>query len=294
MALVTNNDLTQGLRGRVGKYFVFRQVRGRTIACRAPRKPDPKKQSDAQRLTRTRFREAAAWAVLTLSDPERKQYYQQRAEVLGLPNAYTAAVKDYMSGNAKSGLLNHSDTGQRTRPAQISMAGKSNDERVSEFAPLMFQRNLFTGCAFSRIVFFNFTNFEVVAFAILYQVFQMVTLKGKSVLHLKIPVRKNVLYDKFMRFTIIYQPVLFSGAKYIKCKSGHITIPPRVRASKSMPVERYSIFRLRTSPQWRLSEERSPGRPPVPVVEDTLPGLPCLSTYRPHQLVKEAGNRGRL
>ncbi len=46
MAAEMNNDLTHGLRGRVGEYFVFRKVRGMTIAHRAPRKPDPKKQSD--------------------------------------------------------------------------------------------------------------------------------------------------------------------------------------------------------------------------------------------------------
>ena len=96
MAIVDNNDLTRGLRGKVGKFFVFRSLRGKTIASHAPRKPDPRKQSAAQRQTRTMFREAAAWAVQVLRDPKKKQFYQDRAMELALPNAYTAAVRAYL------------------------------------------------------------------------------------------------------------------------------------------------------------------------------------------------------
>jgi hypothetical protein len=96
MAIVFNNDLTLGLRGRVGKTFVFRAVGGRTIVSCAPRKPDPRKQSVSQRRTRANFKEAAAWAVRTLMDAEKKLYYQRRAKLLELPNAYIAAVRDYM------------------------------------------------------------------------------------------------------------------------------------------------------------------------------------------------------
>src|SRR5688572_25512820 len=96
MAIVENNDLTLGLRGKFGKHFVFRSLRGKTIASHAPRKPDLRMQSAAQRKTRTTFREAAAWAVRTLHDPKKKQFYQRRAKELALPNAYTAAVRAYM------------------------------------------------------------------------------------------------------------------------------------------------------------------------------------------------------
>ena len=96
MAIVANNDLTSGLRGRIGKWLVFRVVRGKTIASRAPRKPDPRKQSAAQRLTRSTFRDASAWAVRILLDPAKKQYYADVAKAQALPNAYTAAVREYM------------------------------------------------------------------------------------------------------------------------------------------------------------------------------------------------------
>jgi hypothetical protein len=96
MAIVTDNDLTLGLRGRVGKYLVFRTVGGKTIASHAPRRPDPRKQSDAQRKTRATFREAAAWAVETLRDPEQRRYFELRAKETGLTNAYTAALQERM------------------------------------------------------------------------------------------------------------------------------------------------------------------------------------------------------
>jgi hypothetical protein len=96
MAIVANNDLTRGLRGRIGKWLVFRVVRGKTIASHAPGKPDPRKQSAAQRQTRSTFREASAWAVRILLDPAKKQYYADIATAQALPNAYTAAVREYM------------------------------------------------------------------------------------------------------------------------------------------------------------------------------------------------------
>ena len=111
MAIVTDNDLTRGLRGRVGKWFVFRMVRGKTIASHAPRKPDPLRQSTAQRQTRTTFKEAAAWAVRILLDPANKQYYANLAKAHALPNAYTAAVREYMRGEATKRMedqLDHS------------------------------------------------------------------------------------------------------------------------------------------------------------------------------------------
>lgn len=114
MAIVFNNDLTLGLRGRVGKTFVFRVVGGRTIVSHAPRKPDPGKQSPAQRQTRANFKEAAAWAVRTLMNPKTKLYYQERAKALGLPNAYIAAVSDYMKKGA--GPNDHLPLAQHDHP----------------------------------------------------------------------------------------------------------------------------------------------------------------------------------
>lgn len=104
MAIVFENELTQGLRGRVGKSLVFKKISGRTFATRRACKPDKTKATVAQRRTRTNFKMAIDWARRTVNDPVRKEYYKQRARELGLTNAYTAAITDYMrSGVSRSG-----------------------------------------------------------------------------------------------------------------------------------------------------------------------------------------------
>jgi hypothetical protein len=96
MATITNNPLINGLHGKFGRAMVFRTMRGKTFLSALGRKPDKEKESAAQRNTRTTFRDATQWARNILHDPEKKKYYQQRAKALGLPNAYTAALTDYM------------------------------------------------------------------------------------------------------------------------------------------------------------------------------------------------------
>ena len=83
MARVANNVLMNGMRGK-------------TFASVCARKPDRRKESAAQQNTRVTFRQATEWAQMILLDAEQKAYYQQRAKKLKLPNAYTAAITDYM------------------------------------------------------------------------------------------------------------------------------------------------------------------------------------------------------
>jgi hypothetical protein len=96
MATVATNVVTNGLSGKLGNELVFRTMRGKTFVSIPARKPNKKKESAAQRNTRVTFKQAAQWAQVMLLDPERKVYYQQRARTLKLPNAYTAAISDYM------------------------------------------------------------------------------------------------------------------------------------------------------------------------------------------------------
>jgi hypothetical protein len=96
MAQVSSNPLITGWSGKFGDTLVFRTLRGKTFVSATPRKPDKRKESDAQRKTRSTFKEAAAWARHVLQDPEKKTYYRFRAKALKLPNAYTAAITDYM------------------------------------------------------------------------------------------------------------------------------------------------------------------------------------------------------
>jgi hypothetical protein len=94
MAIVKNNPIIKGLSGMVGKSIVFKQLRGKTIICNRP--PKPQTQSAPQKETRDRFRKASEWAKSILLDADQKAYYQKKAHKLKLPNAYTAAIADYM------------------------------------------------------------------------------------------------------------------------------------------------------------------------------------------------------
>jgi len=93
MAIVKNNDIIDGISGKLGN-LVFKQVRGKTTVCPCP--PKPTTQSEQQKGTRDRFRKASEWAKNILLDAEQKAYYQKKAKKLKLPNAYTAAIADYM------------------------------------------------------------------------------------------------------------------------------------------------------------------------------------------------------
>lgn len=94
MAIVTTNPLVSGLSGMLGRSLVFKNLGGKTIVASRPR--PAKTESEQQRKNRSKFRLASAWAKTALLDPQKKSYYQQKAKKLKLPNAYTAAIADYM------------------------------------------------------------------------------------------------------------------------------------------------------------------------------------------------------
>ena len=94
MATVHNNPIVNGLSGMLGQSIVFRSYNGRTFISNRPQ--PSRKQSEGQKTNRSKFRMASHWAQVILQDPERKTYYQKKAKELKLPNAYTAAITDYM------------------------------------------------------------------------------------------------------------------------------------------------------------------------------------------------------
>lgn len=94
MAISVNNPLTRGLSGMFGNLVVFRNIRGKTIMANRPCKP--RKQSELQRENRMRFREATVFAKAAIQDVQKKEYYRNKARNMKLPNAYTAAITDYM------------------------------------------------------------------------------------------------------------------------------------------------------------------------------------------------------
>ncbi|MBT1702239.1 hypothetical protein [Chryseosolibacter indicus] len=104
MAIITHNSLTKGARGAFGS-VMFRQVRNKTIMSAKPSPPE--KQSEGQRRNREKFRSATIYAKHVLLDPQKKAYYQHKARKLKLPNAYTAAITEYMrKGEIKAIAVN--------------------------------------------------------------------------------------------------------------------------------------------------------------------------------------------
>jgi hypothetical protein len=93
MSIVKNNVLTKGFSGKFGD-ILFKQIGKKTFAYPVP--PSPKKESDKQRSNRDKFREATQFAHAMMADDERKAYYKKLAKKLKLPNAYTAAITDFM------------------------------------------------------------------------------------------------------------------------------------------------------------------------------------------------------
>ena len=94
MARVHNNFLTKGLSGMIGQQMVFRSWKGKTYLSIAPKKPT--KQSAKQKENRSKFQMATGYAKRMMTDPVMKAEYKKIADKLKLPNAYTAAITEYM------------------------------------------------------------------------------------------------------------------------------------------------------------------------------------------------------
>lgn len=93
MAIIKINSLVSTIHGSIGN-LVLRQYQGKTVLSS---KSIPKQQqSELQRKNRSKFRHASAWAKAALLDPDKKVYYKNKAIKLNLPNAYTAALRDFL------------------------------------------------------------------------------------------------------------------------------------------------------------------------------------------------------
>jgi hypothetical protein len=94
MSLIKENDLTEGLSGRFGKKFVFRVVKGVTVASR--RSTLERVQSASQIAHQERFQRATQYAKAKMLDPDAKAFYKEMAGPKAFANAFNAAVRDYL------------------------------------------------------------------------------------------------------------------------------------------------------------------------------------------------------
>lgn len=112
MASSTNNDLTFGLRGKIGKMMVFRQFFGKTIASRQPEKKE-RIATPEQELNKERFQEAVIYAKNALLNESIRAAYL--AVTRPGQTAFNMAFADYF----KAPVLSLADTGQYTgQPAE--------------------------------------------------------------------------------------------------------------------------------------------------------------------------------
>jgi hypothetical protein len=93
MAIATGM-LQKGLRGAVGD-LIFRNYNGKTVVSVRPVYKNETK-TEARRKARGRFRDATDYAIYAMEIVKLKSYYKQKARQLKLPNAYTAAITDYL------------------------------------------------------------------------------------------------------------------------------------------------------------------------------------------------------
>jgi len=93
MAIATSL-LHRGLKGAVGD-FIFRNYNGKTVISVRPVYKN-ETNTEARKQARGRFRDATDFASYAMVIKKLKVYYTQKARQLKLPNAYTAAITDYL------------------------------------------------------------------------------------------------------------------------------------------------------------------------------------------------------
>jgi hypothetical protein len=137
MAKSKNNLLTKGLSGMIGKQIVFRTWNGKTFISVAPKKP--KKQSPIQKENRTKFKRATIFAKNMMNDPVKKAKYKEIAKKLQLPNAYTAAITDYMR-NPEIEALNLSNYSGKA-DEEIKVTASKKDFEIQEVEVIIVDKN---------------------------------------------------------------------------------------------------------------------------------------------------------
>jgi hypothetical protein len=105
MGKVTNNNFTRGISGAVSHDMVFRRYKGKTTVYIKTERTTP--LSEKEKAHRLRFKEATLYGKSIDANAALKADYQLQAELTDAPNAYSAAVADYLTAPEVTDL-NHS------------------------------------------------------------------------------------------------------------------------------------------------------------------------------------------
>lgn len=90
------SSLLPGISGAVGKQFVFKQYKGKTIVTKYPDMTNIK-PSERQKERQKVFKEAVAYAKAVNRDPEKKAFYQTKLKPG--ETVYRYALKEYLKIN---------------------------------------------------------------------------------------------------------------------------------------------------------------------------------------------------
>jgi hypothetical protein len=130
MAVSKNNPLTHGASGMIGNTMVFRSWNGKTYIYNRPKKPT--KQSAQQKENRQKFKMATLFAKAMMKDPAKKSEYQTIAKKQKLPNAYTAAITEYMRKPEIRNVDTNAYSGKENQEIKIQARKKGFEVEVVE------------------------------------------------------------------------------------------------------------------------------------------------------------------
>lgn len=109
MAKSSNNVVTYGLQGLIGRMLVFKQMNGKTVVANRPRK-STKPYTAEQLEIQQRFKEAALYAQAAIQDASLKERYEEAAS--SGQSAFNAAFSDYFKPPVLSEADSSAYTGQ--------------------------------------------------------------------------------------------------------------------------------------------------------------------------------------
>ncbi len=125
MAILSTTSPLHGATGLIGN-IILRTIDGKTVASvynQPSRRKMKRRETELQKLYRARFAEASRYAKEALRDIDTYEYYKRKAKKLGVPNAYTAAITDFM----RKGSIEKIDTSKFERKGQVVVKAKKQD-----------------------------------------------------------------------------------------------------------------------------------------------------------------------
>jgi hypothetical protein len=99
MARVKQNDIIDGLRGKVGKNVIYKTYSYGTVVTQYPDMSGVKRTARQKKSSKL-FREAVAYAKAVIADPVKRRQYERK--LAKGKTVYHAALSDYMKKNRKA------------------------------------------------------------------------------------------------------------------------------------------------------------------------------------------------